>query len=335
MIQLVPRKPRALKAAAAASPLLEPLRFIGSVLKETGSVNETHCLLSNGWAVAFNGIVAAGIKIASEIYAAPNYALLVAAFAKCGQDVSITNNPLTIKSGKFKAIIPCVDPILINIANIDTPSIPITNDFKKALEIVGVLANENAQTIHGASVLINGPSVVSTEGGRMIIEFWHGLPLPTNLAVPKAFINSLSKISKNLKAFGHSASTITIYFEDDSFIRTQLYGETWPDIGKGLDKKSNPLPIPKTLYEGLNAIEPFTKDNLVHFNNNILYSSADIGDGASYEVEGLPGGLVFNIKQLQIIKDLIKTVDFFVDGGKVTLWFGDKVRGAIAGRSKE
>lgn len=342
---MAPRKKP--KPSPTSSAFLEALKFVGTVLKESGTVNETHCLINNGYLIAANGVVAAGIKVIDdrEIIAAPNYSLLIAALAKASEpeiepsnindsDVNWARN-LIIKSNKFKAIVPCIDPILISLNNIDPPIAKLTNDFKTALETVGVLANENGQNIYSCSVLMAGASCIATEGGRMVLEAWHGCDCPPGLALPKAFISALAKVPKDLKAFGFSPSSITVYFEDDSFLKTQLFSEQWPDIGEILNKPSNMMPIPKDLWEGMNAVCPHSTDGLVYFDHDVLRSHNNEGVGASYEVKGLPRGPIFNIKQLMLIKDLAKEIDFFAVGkhGTATMFRGDKCRGAIAGRT--
>lgn len=328
-----PRKP---KPTLTSNAFLEALKFVGTVLKETGTVNETHCLINNGYLIAANGVVAAGTKVETTLFAAPNYSLLMAALSKAPEpEISVEGGRLHVKSGKFKAIVPCIDPILISLNNIDPPITKLTNDFKTALETVDVLANENGQNIYSCSVLMAGASCIATEGGRMVVECWHGLPLPPGLALPKAFISALAKVPKDLKAFGFSPSSVTVYFEDDSFLKTQLFSEQWPDIGKILNKPSNMMPIPKDLWEGMNAVCPHSTDGLVYFDHDVLRSHNNEGVGASYEVKGLPRGPIFNIKQLMLIKDLAKEIDFFAVGkhGTATMFRGEKCRGAIAGRT--
>lgn len=338
-------RPKA-KAEKATNELLEKILFVGSVLKDQGSVNETHILLSNGYAVAFNGIVASGCSISTNIYAAPNYTLLVAALAKCGEEYSIEPedlieikpifntycNKLKITSGKFKAIVPCLDPNLINVTHIDPNIAPINDDFKIALAATGALASENGQTIHSASILMNGQSLISTENGVLLFEYWHGCNLPTDIAIPKALVAPLTKTTKKLKGFGCSNSTVTFYFEDGSWIRSQIFSEKWPDLGRIINVQSNPFDPPKDLWEGLTAVEKHSVDGLVYFDNGVLRSHPNNSVGASYEVKGLPKGPIFNIKQLMFIKDYVKQIDFFVQGGKMTMFYGDKCRGAIAGR---
>jgi hypothetical protein len=331
-------RPRKIKAVTS-NPLLEALQFCSGALKDVGTPSETHIALINKWALANNGILAIGCPIPSVITGCPNYNLLIAALSKCGDGYSINpatvedntglNLGLRIHSNKFKAIVPCIDPALIQLPTIDPPIAAINNEFRVGLEKVSMLANENAQHVVTASILMNGQSIVGTDR-TIVIEYWHGLDLPPGLALPKSFAVALSKIGKNLKAFGCSNNSITIYFEDDSFIKTQLYNKQWPDINLVLNRGSNPLPVPKDLWEGVKNVESFSPDDLVHFDTNIIRSHSSDSMGASFEVVGLPKGPVFAVKYLKLIEPIATSIDFFA--GNATVFFGDRIRGAIANR---
>lgn len=326
------------KAATKSNAFLEAITFVGSVLKDTGTPSETHIYLKNNWAVAFNGILAAGTPIENDISACPNYFLFQQAVAKCGADLTIAqlDNKLTVKSEKFKATIPCIDPELINIGGYDEATISVNDEFKKALEIVAPLVNENGQHIYNVSILLNGQSVISTENGSVILEAWHGNDLPTNLSIPKSVVEPLAKTTKKLVGFGYSDFSITFHFEDKSFIKTQLFKEQWPDVARILNADSKPFETPKELFEGVAAITSFSNDGLCYFDTDVIRSHKDENIGASYNVSGLPRGPIFSIKQLNVLKEHMKMIDFFCHGpnGPMTMFYGDKVRGVIAGRTQ-
>lgn len=316
---------------------IDALKFVGAVTKDIGPPNETHVFLNNHWVSAFNGILAAGHKVAEDIYVCPNNKLIIEALSKCGEHLSITqldNNRLSIKSDKFKAIVPCVDPTIMPLAIPDAPCAVIDDRLKAAIEAVGVLANEDAQTVVAASILLNNGSAIATNRS-VIFEYWHGIDLPPGLALPKAVVQPLVKSSKKLARFGFSQSSATFYFEDESWLRTQFYAEPWPDIDAILGQKSNPFPVPADFFKALAAVAPFSGDGHVYFGNGVLYSSPSPDTGASYEVPGLPPGPVYNAKYLALIKPHAEQIDFVArgpGGSHMLMFFGPNIRGAIAGR---
>lgn len=322
-------KKRTAEAPNQPSTLLGALRFVGAVTKSEGAPYETHISLNNHWATAFNGVIAAGHPITEDIFACPHYKI-IEALSKCGPNISFTqldDNRLSVKSDKFKAIIPCIYPTLLNIAIPDPPVCSITDAFKEGLSIVGTLANENAQTIHLASILMNGQSLIATNG-KVVIEYWHGISLPPNISLPKALVEPLN-CKKKLAQFGYSQSSVTFYFEDGSWIRSQLYNETWPDMSIVLDRKANAWPVTADFWKGLEAVAGFTDTGFVYFDAGVLRSHDNAIQGASYEVAGLPKGPAFSAKYLAMIRPYAESVDWLAKD--CCLFFGPNVRGAIAG----
>lgn len=326
------RKPRTPKTEAPTNQFLEALKFVSLVLHDKGAPIETHFKLGNKTIVGFNGTIGAGALTLEDIYAAPNAKLMVEALSKCGQEYSIVqmdNNRLSIKSNKFKATVPCIDPVSIPLIFPDNSIAIIDDKLKIAIDAVGVLANEDAERVQAASILMRSGSTVSTNGA-IIFEAWHGIDLPT-IALPKAFVQSIVKTQKKLKGFGFSLNTATFWFEDDSWMRTQLFKEPWPEIDHILNRPTKYFDIPNGFWEGIDAIAPFSNDGLVYFEDGLIKT-----DNASFEVSGIPKGPIFNIKNLLTIKPHAKQIDFVAQGtseGTTMLMFvGNNIRGAMLGR---
>jgi len=307
------------------------------VLSDKGAPIETHIQLNNKTATAFNGILSAGHLIDEDIYACPANKLLIEAMSKCGETYSfiqLDQNRLQIKSDKFKAIVPCVDPETIPTASPNDVVCEITDDLKKAIETVSVLTSEEGQTIYTTSILVRANSVVSTNGFIMF-EYWHGLNLPT-LAVPKALATALINTDKKVNRFGFNETSATFFFEDNSWIKSQLFRDQWPNIDHLLNTQANLWPIPAGFWEGLAAVSPFSSDGLVYFDSGFIKSHATDGVGATYEIAGLPKGPIFNAKNLMLIKPHAKVIDFVAPGTTssttMLVFQGDAIRGAMLGR---
>lgn len=128
----MPRAPRS-KPVETKSSLLQALEFCAVVAEKLGTPYETHIGLRANWAIAFNGIVAAGAPISEDIVCHPHTLLLVEALSKCSEGFSLTqldNSRLAVKSGKFKAIVPCLDPNLMQNVAPDPMIVGIDNRFK-------------------------------------------------------------------------------------------------------------------------------------------------------------------------------------------------------------
>jgi len=327
-----PRK----KETNKTSSLLEAVEFVSSILKERGAAYETHVSLKDNWAIGFNGVLSAGHKIEEALEAYPQNTLFQSALSKCSDSLAITlleTNRLSIKSEKFKALIPCVDAELMHNIFPDPPIAIVDDRFKKAMEVVGVLAQENAQSVVTASILMNGMSLIATDR-KMVIEYWHGVDLPPLITIPKAFVAPLIKTKKKLARFGFSNSSVTFYFEDESWIKTQTYADPWPDVAGLLNKKANLWAIPEKFFEGVKAVEPFSDDGNIFFDEGLLRSHPSETVGASFEITGTPKGVVYPAKYLNMLNGLATKIDFITPhNSNYCLYFeGESCRGVIAGR---
>lgn len=334
------RKPKKINSEAVpSSGLLKALKFISLITKDIGPINETHVSLQNNTVSAFNGVLSAGHKIIEDINACPQNKLLIEALSKCGDNLSITqldNTRLSIKSNKFKAIVPCVEQFLLQTTQPDPKIAIVDNRLKYAFEQLSKLNSEDGQRIVTASILMNGYSLVATTG-TIIFEAWHGIHLPSDIAIPKSIIQPLIKTNKNLVGFGFSPSSVTFHFEDESWIKTQNYAEHWPDIGNILDLSCNAYPPPPQFFEGLAAVGPFSVDGNAYFGREVLQSHSDLSTGASFEMPGLPAGPIYPVKSLMLLKDYAKEIDFLAPGPhntRMLKFYGDSIRGVVAGQMK-
>lgn len=334
----MPRKPKSPSEKNASNSFLEALQFIGSVTKDVGAPFETHVNLKDGIASAFNGVIAAGQNIEEDIFACPHNTTLITALSKCGEAYTITqldNGRLAVKAGRFKAMVPCIDPTTLQQGFPDLPQAVIDDRFKVALEAISGIKVENGQRVVTLSFLMTGSTVIATDG-KIIFEFWHGIDLPPNIAIPKALIGPILKTNKKLARFGVSTSSVTFYFEDNSWIKSQLYAEPWPNIDKILDKKTNAQAIPPDFFKGLEAISPFSEGNIYFYTDKLKTHFGDKDeDGASYEVPGLNKGPIFSAKYLHMIKPYAETIDFYVEGphknSNMLMFYGKNIRGGIMG----
>lgn len=325
--------------AQPVNAMLDALKFVSYATKEIGAPFETHVILGNQWAIATNGVVSIGHQIIEEIQACPHTFRLIDALASCAEAYSITQldaGRLAVRSGKFRAVVPCIEPALAQLPFPDPPVAAIDDRLRAALETVGVLAAEGAQHVLTASVLLRAGSALATNR-HVIFEAWHGIDLPPGLVVPKAAIVALSKVAKPLARFGYSQTSATFYFDDGSWLKTQLYNEQWPaSVDRILNGQVNAWPVPVDFWKAVDAIEPFSDEGKIFFNGKELRTHPDEGTGASYEVSGIPTGVCFNEAYLKLIKPLAKQIDFCVKrdvdkNGYMLVFFGDNVRGCIAG----
>jgi hypothetical protein len=90
------------------------------------------------------------------------------------------------------------------------------------------------------------------------------------------------------------------------------------------------MPLPAEFYKAVDAITNFNDESVIYLDNGVMRSHTQDGEGASYEVEGLPGNLAFNPKYLKFIQPSFVNVFFDSENGEA-LFFNENVRGIIKG----
>jgi len=334
-------KPRARKPKSEPqepSALLSALHFIAVAQNSEGLPYQTHCRIANGILSASNGGMSAGIKVDDSLRVCPHTATLINALSKCTEAISITeldSGRLSVKSGKFRALVPCVPFDDIVPVQPDPACAEVTDAVKTALLHVSGVLDDKATEPLTSCVMLQAYSAVATNR-HVILEAWHGIDLPPNIQIPRSSALAICKTDKPLKAFGFSENSATFYYADDSFIKTQLFSCTYPDLSSILiaESDANAWPLPVDFFEAIDNIASFSNDNTVYFGKNLVKSHADINEGATFELEGSPEGIIFNIGYLKLIKAHAKRIHFMYNTKGLAVFFGDGVRGGIMSKSK-
>jgi hypothetical protein len=323
------RKPA---TAAVAKQLMEALDFVKPATRDTGQyANHDHVRIEGNFITAFNGIIAMAAPIEEDIDACPHFDKLYQGLAKCGKSLSITvtdGGKLSLKGDNLKAVVPCVSEEEtaamssgFPMANFDMTAIV------KAITTVGILAEEDAPTVLESSVLLQANTCIATDR-RIAVEAWHGLNMPT-LILPKAFVQVISKIKKQPSGFNFTETSFCIFYDDNSWIKTQLYVEAWPDVSRLLDVATTPKPVPDKLFEGLKAVIPHCDNDTVYFKNGAIWTHESDKEGAQFEVAGLEGERCYNPEYWLRVSHLMNMVDFTADPEKAYFFLDNEVRGVI------
>ncbi len=320
------------------SSLLTALEFVTLAAKDVGPPHVIHLHIFDKRCSGSNGIVAAGALIEEDLQACPHAHLFLEAMIRAGASFQLvqTGDALSVKSDDYSALVPCAKAGDVMPAMPDPQQWPCNDKLIEALEICGKLAIENAESVVAASVLIRSGSCVGTNR-NVIIEYWHGNDLPT-MVMPKAAVSILTKIKKEIRGFGYSAESLTLWYADGTWMKSQLYTETWPDVDKLLNIKADPKLLQKGFFEAVDAVESFTcEDGVVYFKDSKLTTvandSLDPDLWAERDVKGLPDGPSFSVKNLGLIRPHVKLIDWNRGDG-IGFFTGDGVRGVISPAEK-
>uniref|UniRef100_A0AAU7YTS6 Replicative clamp n=1 Tax=Stenotrophomonas phage vB_SmaS_QH3 TaxID=3229738 RepID=A0AAU7YTS6_9CAUD len=340
-----PKKPRsrARKQAASASgpkktanpaaSLIAALKFVSVAQKKAGPTGVQFSHLAHNWAAAFDGVLTVAAPIEEDLAACVHTLQFIDALSKAGDELSITQlspNTLAVSSGVFRALVPCVAVEDVPIPPPDPQCAVIDDRIKAALAAVAGLATDGAPNATYAAVLLQANTAVATNGAALL-EAWHGIDLPPGMMLPKVAASAIAKASKTLTGFGYSQSSATFYFEDGSFIKSQLYGERYPNYAPLLDVPGlNLWPVPEDFYRGVRAIESFSPNGNVFFEDGAVLSKMHKEEASTYRIEGLPERMGFSVKLLLAVEHAFKKAHFETDANKV-VFYGDNVRGALMG----
>ncbi len=324
------------KKATPATGLLEAIKFIKPCQKKTGTIAQRHCCIRGNWIVATNEILTIGTKIQEDLAACPQTIQLEEALKQVADDLSITQlseNSLSVLSGGLKAVVPCVGFDQITIPAPDENIAPIDDRIKTALSVLAPLVTEGAEKAELASAMLQSGTAVALNG-HAVVEFWHGIDLPPNVLLPKAAIKAIVGTKKTLSGFGYSGHSATFWFEDDSFIKTQLYGEQYPNYKKFFEQGDlNPFEIPAEFFKAVKTIDKFTKSGIVHFEGGKVASNELENEASTYTIPGLPEGLKFHSKNLLAVQKAFEKVCFKVqeNGLPHAYFFSQYARGLVLG----
>lgn len=311
--------------------LLQALDFVALAQRDKGAPYQTHVALINNTAVATDGVLSAGVIIDESIEAVPHTAMLVAALKKCEGVLQVTqldSGRLSVKAGKFRALIPCVPGAEIPGIAPDPYAGTLNNRIREGFEILSPFVVENSQRVVMASVLLRANSMVATNG-HVLLEYWHGIDLPPGMIIPKLFINAVLRVKKNIAGFGFSPTSFTIYFEDNSWLKTQLYKEKYPDTDRIMSRPNSPVALPENFFTAVTAVASFSADNRVRIRPGKVMSHATETEGASYECDGVTATVTLNAKHLLLLSGLIKNMDIAGTEG-ASYFYGENLRGAVS-----
>lgn len=315
--------------------MLKSLKFVqGSVAKKDFVPSLSHFRIENGTVRGYNGMLALCSPIPFDITCTPKAEPLVKAISNCVETVQLTMTAagrLSIRSGKFKAFVDCVEG--------ETPHVQPKGEhvviegaaLLQAFKTVAPFIGDDASRLWSNGVLLLGQSAFATNN-ITLVEYWTGITVPRPLNIPRAAVREMLRINEAPESVQLTDVSITFHYSGGRWLRTQLFETQWPDLSKVLNKESNPQPVDARLFEALTNLKPFT-DKM----GRILFRGAgkiathdDETEGAGYELEGFDHTGVYQIDMLGLLEGNVKTIDWSLYPAPC-MFFGDKLRGAIVG----
>lgn len=327
-----PNKPK-----TKASELQAALNFVSVASGDKSDQYAGHVQFLDGWVKAFDGVLSAGARADEAFDFCPKVSTLLKAMSRCGKSLQlagISDGLMSVTSEKFRAVVPCMGLADMPDVDPDGPLVPINDILRVGFDTIGGIVKREGVSVIEASLLLQANTMVTCDRVLML-EFWHGIDLPPDLVLPKVFIDAIAKTTKKLVGFGWTdGQSITFHFEDDSWIKTQLFEASWPNWRTMIEVPVQSKPFDPSIFEAVEAVEDFSDDGAVYFAENSVRSHDDLSTGASHECNaGILTGTAFNAKRLLLAKSFMGAIDYDPQR-KILYFFGAEkpVRGILAGR---
>ena len=351
---MAPRRGRKPVKNETATALLNALAFIGNLKTPPAGSPEQYdyVFLNQGYAIGFDGVVAAGHPIPGDIAGYPHAKLLAEALDNTDKTFTMTrreDGAFEIGADKYTAVVPTMDPSKVIPTFPDNKQGPIADPttFMAALKVVHGVSTDTGTVAVYSAIRITEPSLMATNG-QVIIEVRHNNSLPP-VVVPRQFVTAILKSEKTPEAIGINGadwSTLTVWFTDGAWLRTNLY-KTNPytdDIltmyntvteGLGAYERSE---IPPKLWATVKAVLPFAEDTRIMLRPGIVRTHTEAHKGAALQLDKLNVTIDVNGKSLLALEDLATSYHVGeVDGAYVMGFAGGGVdnaplmRGILAG----
>lgn len=313
--------------------MLNALRFVqGAVAKKDFVAALTHFHIQGGTIRGFNGMMGLCCPIDLDLDVCPKAVPFIKAIQTCKDTIAIhvtANGRLSIKSGKFRALIECIQEPFPEVVPEGAP-VQLNGELLSILKTLNPFIAEDASRPWARGILLRGNSAFATNN-VCLIEHWMSVPFPVEINIPKSAVVELLRIGEEPERLQITENSATFHFSGDRWLRTQTYPTDWPDLTKVLDRPCDPKPVPETLFEAATDLLPFLNEvGQLFIAPGSITTSVVEGDGAAVEVPGLEGEGCYHEKQLRLLEGVAKTIDLSTYPNPC-LFFGDRVRGAIVG----
>ena len=316
------------------SKLIAALRF-ASIATKDNEGKTAFVSIHENLMTAENDTYSLGIKVDVGLELCPQADLFAAALLQCSEQFQLTQvsaTAVSIKSGNFRVLIPALSSSDTIECVPDPQCAAIDDRIREAFASCIRVMSKTGERVYHNALLLKSATAVATNGG-VAVEHFHGIDLPGPLNIPRRTVDTIVKIGKPLAGFGFSATSVTFYFDDSSFLKTRLIAGDFPNIDTLFDRvTAEPLQIWPQFYAGLDAINAFSNNDTVVFHADYVATHENLDMGASYRVPGIPTGYAFSAAYWKAIEPMATHV--YIGSSKEPFAFvGKNVRGLIIGKS--
>ncbi len=315
--------------------MLNALKFVkGSIASKGFAPELTHFKIEGGHIKGFNGSLALSSPIALDLDVAPKAVPFIKAITSCRATTAMSVTPtgrLSIKSGKFKALVQCVESDNYPDIRPEGEVVKLNGDFIEILRQLTPFMSEDASRPWSRGIMLKGRYATVTNN-IVIVQAWLPEIFPIKINIPAQAVKELVRIKEEPCHLQVSENSITFHYEDGRWLRTNLNSMEWPDLDPIFSAKPNVASLPTDFFEALEDLKAFTDDadRVIFRDGKVSTTQVDDEVGASVELTDFPYEARFNLLQLQKIESIVDKIDFTMYP-RPCIFYGDKLRGAIVG----
>lgn len=317
-----------------ATSFLTALKFVSLAQTKNGETNATHCSITNNWLCTTLGAITVGTYVQEPIACCPHTGQLVEALKSVETEMSVTQietHSLSIVSGDMRAIVECQPISAIEIPAPDAPVAEVNDRVVQALWEASKAVNEKGQLKYQS--IYFGPNIAYATKGEILIEAYHGFDMPHLFRLPVKIASVLRRSGKKLERFGYSEQSVTFWFEDGSFIRSQIFEPGKIEYDHLMLKDySDLVEVPTNFFNAMIKVGTFSQPPYVYFKQGEIVASYFDEITTSFKFSELPEGVGFDSSLIKLIKDwathiCIKKID---RNGFIMHVYGEQTRAVIA-----
>lgn len=316
--------------------MIDDLKFVrGAVAKKDIIPGMTHFRVHQGTIKAHNGIITICSPIELGIDCQPKAVDFIKAIELCEGATAMALTAagrLSVRSGKFKAFINCVDETFPDVEPEGEVHVLPEGGLMTALKVLETMIAEDASRLWARGILFRGQFAHATNN-VVICQYWLGYEFPFDLVIPHLAVNELIRIGIEPTSVQFTENSVTFHYPGGRWFRTQTNPTTWPDIARVLDKEGiQALDLPPNFFKDVELLRPFADDlNHLYFVNGAMATHIDEGLGARVEhdpdfVHIFPTEAVYNLNMMRMLSSVATSFDF---NQSPALFFGENLRGAI------
>lgn len=315
--------------------MLAELKFVqGAVAKKDFIPSLTHFEIKDGMIKGFNGSLALCAPIPINLEIKPRAVPFVKAIQSCkGETVQMTVTKagrLSIKAGKFKALIECTEEAFPDVVPEgqwhSLEEVSIIPALKKLLDYTG----EDASRKWSMGILLRGSKAFATNN-IVLVEYDLEKTFPVDINIPKTAVAELVRIGKPPVGMMVSEGSVTFMYDKAHWVKTQLYDLGWPDLDKVLSRPSEMVEIKDEWYDAVEAVSPFVDElSRVYFKEGVITTAVEDAAGGSVDMEDFPYEGIYNHKFFLSLRGLVTHIDLHAYPAPC-LFRGENVRGALMG----